>query len=88
MPVKTVLNRVHPIKGFVYDQVRFVRDAIEVEVRSRKGSRAYCSGCGRRGPTYDHLAARRFAFVPLWAISVYLIYAMRRVACPRCWVTV
>ena len=26
---------------------------------------------------------RRFAFVPLWAISVYLIYAMRRVDCPR-----
>ncbi len=31
---------------------------------------------------------RRFAFVPLWAISVYLIYAMRRVNCPRCGVTV
>jgi len=86
--VKTVLNRVHSIKGFVYDKVRFVEDMIEVEIRSRKRSRAYCSGCGRRGPTYDHLPARRFAFVPLWAIPVFLIYALRRVDCPRCGVTI
>lgn len=88
MQVKTVLNRVHPIKGFVYEQVRFQGDTLEVEVRSRQGSRAFCSGCGRRGPTYDHLPERRFAFVPLWALTVYLVYAMRRVNCPRCGVTV
>jgi transposase len=86
--VKTILNRVHPIKGFVYEKVRFVEDTIEVEVRSRRGSRAFCSGCGRRGSTYDHLSARRFAFVPLWAIPVFLIYALRRVNCPRCGITV
>ena len=78
MQVKTVLNRVHKIKGFVYEQVRFVGDVIEVDVRPRRGSRPYCSGCGRRGSTYDHQATRRFAFVPLWAIGVYLLYAMRR----------
>lgn len=88
MQVKTVLNRVHKVKGFVYQKVRFAGDVIEVDVRPRRGSRPYCSGCGRRGPTYDHLTLRRFAFVPLWAISVYLIYARRRVDCPRCGVTV
>jgi transposase len=88
MLIKTVLNRVHKVKGFVYQKVRFVGDTIEVDVRPRRGSRPYCSGCGRRGPTYDHLMPRRFAFVPLWAISVYFIYAMRRVDCPRCGVTV
>lgn len=88
MQVKTVLNRVHPIKGFVYQKVRFEGESIEVELRSRKRSEAYCSGCGKRGPTYDHLPRRRFAFVPLWALSVYLLYAMRRVDCPRCGVTV
>ena len=87
MQVKTVLNLVHPIKGFVYEKVRFVEGAIEVAVRSRKRSRAYCSGCGRRGATYDHLPARRFAFVPLWGIPLFLIYALRRVDCPRCGVT-
>jgi transposase len=88
MQVKTVLNRVHKVKGFVYEQIRFVRDVIEVDVRPRRGSRPYCAGCGRRGSTYDHLARRRFAFVPLWGIRVFLLYAMRRVDCPRCGVTV
>jgi len=34
------------------------------------------------------LPPRRFEFVPLWAIPVFFIYAMRRVDCPRCGVTV
>jgi transposase len=29
-----------------------------------------------------------FEFVPLWAIPVHLVYAMRRVDCPKCGVTV
>jgi transposase len=92
MLIKTVLNYVHPVKGFVYEKIRLVdcgvKQILEVGVRPRQGSQGYCSGCGRRGPTYDHLATRRFSFVPLWAISVYLVYAMRRVDCPRCGVTV
>jgi len=88
MQVKTVLNRVHKIKGFVYEKVRFVAEHIEVEVRPRKGSRPICAGCGIRGPGYDTLWERHFKFVPLWAIGVVLVYAMRRVDCPRCGVTV
>lgn len=88
MLVKTVLNRVHKVKGFVYEKVRFNGDQIEVQVRPHRRSRPICSGCGRRGPGYDTLAARRFAFVPLWALSVFLVYARRRVDCPRCGVRV
>ena len=57
MLVKTVLNRVHNVKGFVYQKVRFNEDQIEVELRPRKGSRPICSGCGRPGPGYDTPAA-------------------------------
>ena len=88
MQLKTVLNRVHKIKGFVYQIPRFNGDRIEVEIRPRQGSRPICSGCGRRGPGYDTLEPRRFEFVPLWAMAVCLIYAKRRVDCPRCDVTV
>lgn len=88
MRIKTVLNRVHKVKGFVYEKVRFNGDQIEVEIRPRKGARPICSGCGRPGPGYDTLPRRRFAFVPLWAISVFLIYARRRVDCPSCGVKV
>ena len=50
MLVKTVLNRVHKVKGFVYEKIRFHEDRIEVEICPRKGVRPICSGCGRRGP--------------------------------------
>ena len=39
MLVKTVLNRVHQVKGFVYEKARFCGDRLEVEIRPRKGSR-------------------------------------------------
>ena len=88
MQIKTVLNRVHKIKGFVYGKIRMTDTHIEVHVRPRRGSRAICSSCGVPGPGYDTLGERHFHFVPLWAIAVILVYAMRRVDCPRCGVTV
>ena len=92
MQLKTILNRVEPFKSFVYGKARWVeedgRPTIEVEVHARKNGRPICSGCGRPGPGYDRLPERRFEFVPLWGIAVFFVYAMRRVDCPRCGVTV
>ncbi len=39
-------------------------------------------------PGDDTLPPRCFAFVPLWHIPVWFLYAMRRVACARCGVKV
>ena len=87
MRLKTVLNRVHPVKGFVYEKARLVEDEIEITVRPHRRSHPVCAGCGRRGSGYDTLPVRRFAFVPLWGLAVFLLYARRRVNCPRCGVT-
>jgi transposase len=92
MQLKTILNRVEPFKSFVYGKVRLVeqtgRRMLEVEVQARKNGRAICSGCGRPGAGYDRLPQRRFEFVPLWGMAVYFLYAMRRVECRSCGVTV
>ncbi len=90
MQLKTILNYVHPIKGFVYESVKWDAPGSEIlaTVRSRKNSRGVCSGCGKPGPTYDHRALRRFRFVPLWALAVTLVYVMRRIDCPRCGVKI
>lgn len=95
MHLKTLLRRVHPVKSFVYEDARIVEDSsqpnglrIEVPMRERKGCTATCSGCGRRAPVHDRLAERRFDFVPLWGLAVALVYALRRVSCPRCGVKV
>jgi transposase len=90
MQLQTILNRVERHKCFVYRAVRFSagRSALEVEVRERANSRPICSECGQAGPGYDRLPKRRYEFVPLWALAVFLVYAPRRVDCPRCGVRV
>jgi transposase len=91
MQLKTILNRVEPFKSFVYGKAKWAEEAarptLEVEVLARKNGRPICSGCGRPGPGYDRLPARRFEFVPLWGIAVYFVYALRRVDCPKCGIT-
>ena len=92
MQLKTILNRVHRQSGFVYGESHFVtedgQDFLAVEVRPHGRSRGRCSGCAKKRRGYDTLAPRRFAFVPLWGIAVFLVYAMRRVDCPNCGVVV
>ena len=91
MQLQTILNRLERHKSFVYGAVRFAgpgRSALEVAVQARANGRPVCSGCGRKRPGYDRLPCRRYQFVPLWALQVFLVYAPRRVDCPRCGVKV
>jgi transposase len=92
MRIQTILNHVEKFKSFVYGEASFVQRgdglALVVQMVARKNSRVFCSGCGRPGPVYDRLEERRFEFVPLWGILVFLAYRMRRVNCKRCGVTV
>ena len=92
MQLKTILNHVEKHKSFVYGTPRWdnpeMKTSLLVPVKPRKGSRGICSGCQQLGPCYDHQPERRFEFVPLWQIAVYLVYSMRRVNCPECGVKV
>jgi transposase len=92
MRIQTILNRVEKFKSFVHGEAQLVEGAdgpfLVVQVRPRKNGRAHCSGCGRPRPVYDRLEERRFEFVPVWGILVFLAYRMRRVNCKRCGVTV
>jgi transposase len=93
MQLQPILRRVQRIPGFVYGQINLVESAgrpvhFDVHVRPRAGARATCSGCYCKRPGYDTLKTpRRFTFVPLWGIAVYIVYALRRVDCTRCGVT-
>jgi transposase len=87
MLLKTILNRIHPIKGFVYGRIQMEGTTGQgvravVDIRHRMGSKGACSMCGKRSPGYDHLPTRLFDFIPLWNISVIFKYAPRRVSCP------
>ena len=78
---------------FVYGPVQLEEQprgglALTVDIYPHARNRPHCSGCGRRGPQYDRLAPRRFEFVPLWGLSVFFLYMMRRVDCATCGVRV
>ena len=92
MRIQTILNQVEKFKSFVYGEARLEKrdDGLEliVAIEPRKNGRTFCSGCERPGPAYDRLEERRFEFVPIWGILVFLAYRMRRVDCTRCGVTV
>lgn len=90
MQLKTILNSVERHKSFVYKKAYWIdgKTAIEILIEPRANGQAICSGCGKQAPGYDRLSERRFEFVPLWQIAVYLVYAMRRVDCSNCGVKV
>lgn len=92
MLLKTILNRIQKYPGFVYGLIRLLEEddglVLHIQVEPRRGARAFCSGCGRRRRGYDRLPQRRFEFVPLWGIPVFFLYAMRRVDCGPCGVSV
>jgi transposase len=85
LQVKTILNRVQHLAGFVYDQVAMQGQrqslSIEITIEPHQGIGARCSQCRRSAPGYDRLPERRWLFVPLWGIPTYFLYAPRRVQC-------
>ena len=88
MQLKTILNAIEKHKSFVYGDARWrhvgLRREIEIAIEPRKNSQPICSGCGLKRSGYDRLPVRRFEYVPLWALPVFLVYALRRVNCPQC----
>lgn len=92
MQLKVILNCVERHAGFVYGEAVLLKGAagheIEIAIKPRKNSSAVCSGCLRKRGGYDRLPARRFQFVPLWGIVVFLVYPMRRINCPTCGIVV
>lgn len=93
MRIRTLLNRCHKLKSFVYEKERIEEieggACLVVDIVARKNSKPICSGCHSTGSLYDHQShPRRFEFVPAWGFPVYFAYTMRRVNCKRCGVKV
>lgn len=94
MLLQTILNHKAKHKSFVYESASWGRckedmECLDIVVKPRTNGATLCSKCGKRAAGYDHMQnPRRFEFVPLWGIPVFLVYTMRRVDCPRCGVVV
>ena len=92
MLLKTILNKCHRFKSFVFAKTEFFEhkglDAIEVQILPRKNSRAICSWCHNPATLYDTLDSRLFEHIPIWGFRVFFKYRMRRVECRNCGVKV
>ena len=92
MRIQTLLNKVYPLKSFVYGSCVLKEGKkglmLVVSIHPRKNGKVICSGCGKVGRIYDHLNKRQFAFIPVWNIPIYFEYRMRRVDCAQCGVKV
>lgn len=92
LKLKTILNLKEKWSHFVYQDVRLnetgVEPRIEIKVVPRQGSKGVCSGCNKPCSGYDHLKEREFIHVPLWGITVILLYCMRRLQCKDCGIVV
>jgi hypothetical protein len=66
--VKTLLNRVQPFAGFVYQSVILDKSkdgaCVKVRIEAHRGIRGKCAICRKPSPGYDQLAERSWLFVP------------------------
>lgn len=67
--------------------VTFVHDGLLVDV-APTWRKPRCSSCGHTSPGYDRQGERRWRHLDLAGMKFHLRYGTRRVACPRCGVTV
>ena len=92
MLVKTILNKCHKFKSFVFGKTKFFEhkglDAIEIEIIPRKNAKAICSCCHNSATLYDTLGFRLFEHIPIWGFKVFFRYRMRRVECKNCGIRV
>ncbi len=80
MELRTILNRVYKLPGFVYGRIQLIEGKsesegarLEVEVRARANARTLCSGCGQPAPGYDRLQPRRFQFAPVLGLPTFFV---------------
>ena len=83
MKLRTILNRVQRVAGFVDSAYRLLREGrLEIELRPPANESPVCSGC--TGPSFHGLAECRSRLMPLFGLPTSPVYAMTCVDGPRC----
>lgn len=83
MRFTTVARR---LLGFIHLFVvggRFEKGGLVLRVRP-SWRKPRCGNCGCRAPGYDRKPARKWRWLPIGRMRVYLEYSLRRVWCPDC----
>lgn len=84
MLVSKLITDTLPMQGFRVGSVKKTAEEIVVDLVPDRRCKPRCGRCGHTGSYRDTRPSRRFQHVPLWGISVVLVYAPRRVWCSKC----
>ena len=88
MLVESIVRKTLGLKAHCVKKVTEEHGEMVVYLVPNRRCKIVCSSCGKKGPGYDRLKARRWKHVPLWGIPVTLIYSPRRVECCNCGIRV
>ena len=83
MRATTLAKRLLAVTSLLTAAVEYTETMVLVHVRPR-WRKPRCGECGRRGPQYDQQESRQWRSLPWGGMAVGLVYAPRRVNCPRC----
>ena len=86
LQLKTILNQVQCLVGFVYQEIELFAKSgqphvMKIKIAAHEGRRRRCSKCLNPAPGYGRLRARRWLHEPVWGIPVYFYYTPHRVKC-------
>lgn len=84
MRITTVFRKLIGVESLVVEDVSFAEDALEVRVRPT-WRLPRCGLCAGQSPGYDQSAVERsWRHLSLGRTAIRLVYAPRRVQCPKC----
>ena len=84
MLIAQLIKKTLPLQGFCVADVRQSGDELVAVLVSDRRYGPRCGRCGQPGTYRDTRPMRRFHHVPLWGMTVWLLYAPRRVQCGGC----
>ena len=84
MLINTILKETLSLQGFRIISTSKIQDGIQIRLAPDLRYRPLCGRCKKQGQFRDIRPQRMFKHVPLWNLSVELIYSPRRVSCHDC----
>jgi transposase len=84
MLINTILKETISLQGFKIISSSKLNDVIQIHLAPDRRYRPRCGRCKHHGRFRDIRPQRVFKHVPLWNITVELIYSPQRVTCHNC----
>ena len=84
MLLKSILQKTFGVKRFYIKKIEARENELFGHIKGRSGSKPICATCRHKATSNGHTQERKWRYVPLWGIQLWLCYRPRRIRCKRC----